>query len=475
MSTRATLLLTVCSAAALVCCSSKPASRPGQQAPANKPQQRRSQGTPLAAGLKQIPKLLTNCAKPTKTCSQSPLQAKLQAPPVRVELKSGAVAQRASFKITGRQECNNTTDRWFWIWWVSHEAGRALSQLITPMPARNVWHRPVVFLGRDALGDWYAQASPMVWIPIQETFALQGGEDPMKAALLGLDDNDCGSTRRWSLSYVVRAEKKALAGADRLIESKHPGRIRMLHLIKAVPSREVTTWLMRHAASSDKDVARKAAETLIHYPRPEAMAFYLRRMKQQTGTADLTWFFRAFNELKTNKADRAARRVLDRPFSLHEYRLALEYLRRFAASSSKKTRAEQKALSQAGVRVFDAICYRNSDSRQKIKSGIERLARTADVDYAVVLALDLALVRSFRHAENPKSCRATRLFSGFGGFHPKINRLPYGKLDWVGMKILRRLPRKRVLEIVEHLAKTCTHCGCIKRTASRLAASAGRR
>jgi len=318
------------------------------------------------------------------------------------------------------------------LWWVDRSGAGApagLKRSLAPTTGSHVLHREVAFLGTDDRVAWFAYAPIPVWLKLQRSQKLQGGDARIPALIRGITVKDPNEATALGCYYLLaKVGLKAKDAVEKLIRTKHPARVRAVFALGRERGPEVLAWLLKVVKSTDPKVAFQARRRLLYPPRKEATALYLKWLDQGAGKRSVWREMRACAMLEVKGAAPLLPRVMARPHNLAEYRQAFVLGRKLAGKPI------DEALLKIKQRIIGAGRATGSQKpdRDVLKYGVSRLAKAKDRQAAAHIGLDLALLTSKGNVD------ATRR---------------------AGVTILRRIRGRRGRALVRRLVKTCQDAG----------------
>ena len=320
------------------------------------------------------------------------------------------------------------------LWWVDKakigaKAAAGLKRSLKSTAGPHVLHREVAFLGMDDRVAWYAYAPIPVWLKLQRSQSLRGGEPRVPALIRGLTIKDPHEATALGCYYLLaKVGLKAKAAVEKLILEKHPARERAVFALGRERGKDVLAWLMKVVKSPDPKVAFQARRRILYPPRSGASALYLQWLAVGAGKRSVWRELRACAMLESKGAAPILPKVLARPHNLSEYRRAFVLGRKLAGKPLPATLLKIKQrIIQAGF----ASGSRKPD-RDKLSYAVGRLARSKDRQAAAMIGLDLALFAS---------------------------KGDYTAVRWAGVQVLRKIRGRRGRKLVRRLSKACQDSG----------------
>lgn len=316
------------------------------------------------------------------------------------------------------------------LWWVPKARvtdPAALKKSLTPTAGAHNLHRELAYLGTDARVAWFAYAPIPVWLKLQKSQSLTGGDKRIPALIRGLTVKDPHEATALGCYYLLaKVGLKARAQVEELVRTKHPARKRAVFALGRERGADVLTWLLKMVVSPDPVVAFQARRRILYPPRSgdQAKALYLKWLGERAGTKTVWRELRACDMLEIKEAAPLLPKVLARPFNLREYRQAFVLGRKLAGKPLPEAlKKDKQRIIKAGLSMGDS----RKPDQDVINYAVSRFLRSKDRAAAAQLALDLAL---FVSKGNYEAARAA------------------------GVKILKRLRRRAGRKLVRRLAKT---------------------
>jgi hypothetical protein len=334
-----------------------------------------------------------------------------------------------------RLELMNRIDDHIQIWIVplkgEPKVGANLKAALPPNPQPHEHFREMAYLGQGHGYAWYMYAPIYARTFVQEKLGLQGGEDPLAAAVRGTTVEDRGMCTRNSCAGLLGAAgPRAFPYIEKAIAEGHPLRCRMVSELRVATDLRVTEWLVRQTRSPGRDVARTAKVTLIWSPRKEAAALYLKWLEESAGKKTEDWpndgaqrLLMACKEAGATGIEKILPRVLESPTSLWEYRAAFLMQRELAG------RPVAKAMLDAEAAILKTGYAGNTENNlDKVQEAVKTILAADDAEAAATIGL----------------CLAT--------WSTKANT---GAANEAGREILRQVPGDKGKSLAALLARTC--------------------
>jgi len=323
-------------------------------------------------------------------------------------------------------------------------AGADLKAVLSPNPNIDRRSREIVYLGRGYGYAWYAYATIYTWTHAQRELHLEGGDDPLPAAVRVLTTEDPGDLYNCA-TILAQAGARGIPYIEKVLGSAPDLKTSLVYALGESNDRQVTEWLLRQVSSSDAQVARAARRGLIQWPRKEAAPLYAKWLAEDAGKEDVVQegLMNACKAVAAPGVEKIVPRILEAPRDVWEYREVYQWWRELSGRPiSQPLLDQEKRIWQqinntqidwepTGDGEWKLIRVGPGYDQKEVDAAVAALVRSDDPDAAAVIALKLATYSGSKYSSylNPPVWAA-------------------------GLTILRGLPDEKGKQLVARLAKS---------------------
>jgi hypothetical protein len=297
----------------------------------------------------------------------------------------------------------------------------AVKTLLKPTDLPHETFRELAYLGHDGSLAWYAYMPIYEWVMLQKKLEFKDGDDPLAAAIRGLQVEDRGSMTANSVEFILTdAGARALPYLKPLMDG--PNFKRALRVLARIKDPAAETYLVELAQDSRAEIAKTACQCLKWHYYAAALPLYLKWLEADAGRG---WVCDILNIMsdQPEKLRPYLPRILASPGSFREYRLAFEISRKL----DKKEIPPRLLQIEQEIRKFG---YRNGNTydQAKVDALVTEMAAAEDAAAAAVIAADLAIA---------------------------ITKGDWRPANKAGLEVLSRLPGGQGTQLLEHLLAHC--------------------
>jgi hypothetical protein len=296
-----------------------------------------------------------------------------------------------------------------------------IKNIIPPSKYPSEEEREMAFVGKGHGFAWFVFAPITKWIYMPKLLKLQGGDNPVDAALRGF-----ATIRAWELlDYLRKSLPEAFPQIEKAIDNNHPGGYDIItNIMYDSDNEQIIQWLIRHSKSKEP-YEFTARYCLIHKQKKEFIPMYSQWLTEDAGKRDVVGLLRACKAVQMSDLNIMLPVVLKSPSGINEYRLAFEMERELKGQSIPKDLLEsEKKICNFG--------YKEYADSGKVDEAIQKILASNDYDAVAVIGLSLA-----------------------NYFAPKANWDDYDVIHKAGVRILKSLPDGKGLALVEQLVRPC--------------------
>jgi hypothetical protein len=273
----------------------------------------------------------------------------------------------------------------------------------------------LAFLGIGQGYAWYGYMPIYYWTDLQERLNLAGGEDALAAQVraLSIDDTN-GMTRNSAEPRLVTAGVRAIPYLRPLLNFKAQGKEinfevldapfatpgitpepasphyqRVLYMLARIDGFKAADTLFKAVQSPVPAMAEGARRALEFYPRVEAASLYLRWLDQDAGKTNVFSLLRAAAQFEPKQLGPYITRILEKPRSVQEFRLAFEISR----TNASKTIPAQMLVLEQEIETFGYVSGGHYN-QAKVDECVKRIVDLGDTEAAGVIAMSLLSART---------------------------------------------------------------------------------